>query len=45
VIAEDLKQHIEALPAVAQAQVEIVWDPPWTPHMISSEGRQKLGID
>lgn len=45
VIAEDLKQHIESLPAVAQATVDIVWDPPWTPHMISAEGRQKLGID
>lgn len=45
VIAEDAKQSIEALPAVSQAQVDIVWDPPWTPHMISDAGRQKLGIE
>lgn len=45
VIADDAKQNIEALAAVSQAQVDIVWDPPWTPHMISDEGRQKLGID
>ncbi len=45
VIADDAKTSIEALPAVSQAQVDIVWDPPWTPHMISDEGRKKLGIE
>jgi len=25
--------------------VQVVWDPPWTPHMISPEGRAKLGMD
>ncbi|MGJ8638098.1 MAG: iron-sulfur cluster assembly protein [Opitutaceae bacterium] len=45
VIADDAKQSIEALESVSQAQVDIVWDPPWTPHMISDAGRQKLGID
>ena len=45
VIAEDAKKNIEALGAVSTAQVDIVWDPPWTPHMISDAGRQKLGLD
>lgn len=45
VIAEDVKKSIESLGAVSEAQVEIVWDPPWTPHMISEEGRKKLGIE
>lgn len=45
VIANDAKERIEALPGVSSAQVDIVWDPPWTPHMISAEGRQKLGLD
>ena len=44
VIAEDARRKIEALPVVASAKVSIVWDPPWTPHMISVEGRQQLGI-
>jgi probable FeS assembly SUF system protein SufT len=44
-IAEDAKQSIERLAAVSTAQVDIVWDPPWTPHMISDSGRAKLGID
>ena len=45
VIADDAKQNIEALDGVASAQVDIVWDPPWTPHMISEAGREKLGLD
>ena len=45
VIAEDAKKSIEALGAVSSAQVDIVWDPPWTPHMISDAGRQKLGME
>ncbi|RPG84223.1 MAG: putative Fe-S cluster assembly protein SufT [Coraliomargarita sp. TMED73] len=45
VIAEDAKTRIEALPAVSEAGVEVVWDPPWSPHMISPEGRSKLGLD
>ena len=45
VIAEDAKINIEALGAVSTAQVDIVWDPPWTPHMISDAGRQKLGLE
>jgi len=44
VIAEDAKQRIENLGSVSKAQVDIVWDPPWTPHMISDEGRMKLGL-
>lgn len=45
VIAEDAQKNIEALSAVSKAQVDIVWDPPWTPHMISEAGRQKLGLE
>ena len=43
-IAADAQQKIEMLPGVEEARVEIVWDPPWSPQMISQEGRQKLGI-
>jgi probable FeS assembly SUF system protein SufT len=45
VIAEDARQKIAALPTVEEAKVHIVWDPLWTPQMISEEGRQKLGIE
>lgn len=45
VIAEDVKNSIESLESVSEAKVDIVWDPPWTPHMISEKGRKKLGIE
>jgi probable FeS assembly SUF system protein SufT len=45
VIAEDARQKISALPGVASARVHIVWDPVWTPHMISDAGRKKLGLE
>jgi probable FeS assembly SUF system protein SufT len=45
VIANDAKSKIEALPEVEEAEVAIVWDPVWTPQMISEQGRQILGIE
>ncbi len=45
VIANDAKRRIEGLPGVEEAQVAIVWDPVWTPQMISEEGRRVLGLD
>jgi probable FeS assembly SUF system protein SufT len=45
VIAEDARQKIAALPSVESAKVHIVWDPIWTPQMISAEGRKILGLE
>lgn len=44
-IAEDARQKIAALPTVESAKVHIVWDPQWTPQMISVEGRKVLGLE
>jgi probable FeS assembly SUF system protein SufT len=45
VIAEDARGKIAALPGVESAKVHIVWDPQWTPQMISANGRKVLGIE
>jgi probable FeS assembly SUF system protein SufT len=45
VIAEDARAKIAALPTVERAVVHIVWDPVWTPEMVSAEGRQVLGLE
>lgn len=45
VIAEDARQKIAALPSVEAARVHIVWDPQWTPQMISETGRKILGLE
>lgn len=44
-IAGDAQMRIQQLRQVEQARVDIVWDPQWTPHMISPEGRKILGLD
>jgi|TARA_B110000438_G_scaffold269415_1_gene285775 probable FeS assembly SUF system protein SufT len=44
-IASDAQSKIESMSSVASAEVDIVWDPQWTPHMISDEGRKVLGLD
>jgi probable FeS assembly SUF system protein SufT len=43
-IAADARHKLLALPGIADAAVDIVWDPPWTPQMISPEGRERLGM-
>ena len=43
-IAADAQNKILTLNGVASADVEIVWDPPWTQAMISDDGRAALGM-
>jgi probable FeS assembly SUF system protein SufT len=45
VIADDAKTRIANLDAVSEASVEIVWDPPWNPQMISENGKKVLGLE
>jgi probable FeS assembly SUF system protein SufT len=44
-IARDAQRRIETLPGVAEADVRVVWDPPWHPDMMSPEGKKKLGVE
>ena len=45
VIAQDAQSKILEVPGVADASVEVVWDPPWHQSMISEAGRKILGIE
>lgn len=44
-IAGDAQQKLETLDGVEEANVELVWDPPWHPSMISDSGKRALGIE
>ncbi len=44
-IAQDVKRQLEALDDVREANVEVVWEPPWDPSRMSAAARQKLGIE
>ena len=43
-IAADARGRILALPGVASADVQLVWDPPWSAEMTTPEGRRILGL-
>jgi metal-sulfur cluster biosynthetic enzyme len=43
-IANEAAERIRDLPGVQGVNVEIVWDPPWDPSMISPAGRRTLGL-
>ena len=44
-LAADARQKLLDLPGVSDVNVDLVWDPPWNPQMISPEGRERLGLD
>lgn len=43
-IAADARGKILSLEGIDEAEVELVWDPPWNQAMISEIGKMKLGI-
>lgn len=43
-IASDAQRKILTVPGVTDAQVDVVWDPPWSADRISPEGKSKLGM-
>ncbi|HEY5751569.1 MAG TPA: putative Fe-S cluster assembly protein SufT [Chthoniobacterales bacterium] len=43
-IAADARSKVLTVPGVDDAEVELVWDPPWNQHMISEIGKMKLGM-
>ncbi|MCX6968067.1 MAG: iron-sulfur cluster assembly protein [Verrucomicrobia bacterium] len=43
-IAAEARMRVESIPGVAEANVELVWDPPWDQSMISEAGKMKLGL-
>ena len=43
-MADDIKTKLEQLKDVKEVSVDVVFDPPWQPEMMTDEGRQKLGF-
>jgi probable FeS assembly SUF system protein SufT len=43
-IAYDAQSKILSIDGVDEADVQLVWDPPWNQNMISEAGRMKLGM-
>lgn len=45
VIVDGIRAAAEAVPGVTGAQVDLVWEPAWSPEMLSPEARLQLGWD
>jgi len=47
-VAESMPAEVElrvgAVPGIGDAEVELVWDPPWDPHKMSDEAKLELGM-
>jgi probable FeS assembly SUF system protein SufT len=43
-IAHDAQSKILSIEGIDEADVQLVWDPPWNQSMISEAGRMKLGM-
>jgi metal-sulfur cluster biosynthetic enzyme len=44
-LAEGVRLALLQVDGVADAQVDVVWDPPWNPSMMTAAGRNKLGMN
>lgn len=44
-IEEAVRAVLESIDGVKNVNVQIVWDPPWNPSMMSEEAKQILGIE
>ena len=44
-IAQQAEWRIAELDGVEDVNVEMVYDPPWTPDLISEDGKKLLGLD
>jgi FeS assembly SUF system protein len=43
-LPDEVRAKVEAVDGVSGAAVEVVWDPPWNPSMMTEEAQLELGI-
>ena len=43
-ISKEVREKLQSLSGVKDVNVEVVWDPPWSPDKMSPEARVQLGI-
>jgi len=44
VLAEDVRSRVDDIPGVRETAVEVVFDPPWNPNMMTEAARLQLGF-
>jgi metal-sulfur cluster biosynthetic enzyme len=43
-IIDQVRNRLGGVPEISQTQVNLVWEPAWTPDRISQKAREQLGI-
>lgn len=43
-LSQSVVEAVETLPAVRKAEVNLVWDPRWSPAMMTDAARKKMGV-
>lgn len=43
-LLDEVKAKVESVPGIEECQVELVYNPPWSPEMMSDEARFELGF-
>jgi metal-sulfur cluster biosynthetic enzyme len=43
-IMEQVRNRLAGIPEISEVQVNLVWEPAWTPNRISQKAREQLGI-
>ena len=41
---EDIKSKMSSIESISRVDVELTFDPPWSPEMMTEEGKVKLGL-
>jgi FeS assembly SUF system protein len=44
-IPDQVKVRVASIAEVRDVKVDVVWEPPWNPSMISAAGRAQLGLE
>ncbi len=44
IILADVQLRLEKIPGIGKVNLELVWEPAWSPEMISEEYKKQLGV-
>ena len=44
ILVDDVRNKLELIPTIAEADVELVFDPPWGRHMMSEAAKLETGM-
>ena len=43
-VLEQVSNRLAGIPEISKVELNLVWEPQWTPHRITDSGRRQLGV-